>query len=609
VVERYVPDRYRRVFASALSGGLAGIVPGLLLAIAVAPRSLGFVLGPTLGAAYSVSVRPTREMTLDHALGAAALAVPAWLMVQVTALPLLGGDPPAWTPSGVDAFGDVLVVWVTAGALFGATLPLVASVVDARLPAGSEDRVPDEKTRIVVLGGGFVGFTVARRLEELFGPDPTVSLTLVSDTSTVLFTPMLPEVAGGSLDPSTIASPLRTSLRRTRVIRARATAIDHDNRSVVLRPAGRQTGASWAAVDGGERTGDPSREDGEEIADGTETVSYNHLVLAVGSVPAYHGLTDVADVAFEFRTLGDAVAIRDHVVDCLERADHTDDPDLRQELVTFVVAGAGFAGAELAGALNDLVRGMLVDYPDIPRKDVRVVAVHAGERILPELDESLAVYALERMSERGVEFVLDTRVTGATPTSVALSTDENLNARTLVWTAGVRPNPLVSAADLPTEPPGAVAVDDHLNVRERKGLWAAGDCAAVTDAATGERRPPTAQHAVQDARTLARNLHAAVTGDDLVPATARSRGSLAVIGHQVACAELGDRQFSGLVAWFMWRAVYLRKLPGTERKIRVLVSWLLELFFPRDVVPLNEKEYQVSDVEHPDQEVSSDEVR
>lgn len=552
-------------------GAVSGIAPGIVLASILDPPGLGLALGPLFGIGYGLAFHPTEGTTLDHGLVAAALAIPAWALVQVTVLPLLRDGEPVWNHVGMLALLPALTAWLLAGVLLGILIPVVSAAVTARFgPAPRDVPRPDVETRIVILGGGFAGMTVARRLEELFGPDPTVEFVLVSETNAILFTPMLPEVAAGSLEPTHITSPLRTSLRRTQVIRAEATDVDLKRKRVVLGEAGDQP-----PVDADGLIGNGSN---------PETVPYDHLVLAIGSVPDYKGLKDVREVAFGFKTLQDAIRLRNHVIACFERADREDDAQQRQALVRFVIAGAGFAGAELAGALNDFVHEMLVYYPNIPPDEVEVVTVHSGAHILPELSESLGAYALERMQERGVTFRLETRVAGAAPGAVELSTGETLRTETLVWTAGVRPHDLIETIDVPVEPPGAVRADEHLAVPGCSGVWTAGDCAAVVDAATGDRHPPTAQHAIHAATVLAENLHATVDGGDLTAIAYEPRGSLAVIGHQVACAEIGDHQFSGLFAWFLWRTIYLGKLPGTERKIRVFVDWLIEIFFPRDIV-------------------------
>jgi NADH dehydrogenase len=394
-----------------------------------------------------------------------------------------------------------------------------------------------------------------------------VSITLISDSNALLFTPMLAEVAGSSLEATHITNPLRTSLRRTNVIRNKAVAIDMQKRTVQLAP---DVPLSTGTAPSVNTTG--------------HEVPFDHLVLALGAVSNYLGLDHVKAMAFDFKSLGDAMRIRNHVIDLFERADDEPPSPVRQAMLTFVVAGGGFAGAELAGALNDFARGMLAYYPNITPEEVRVILVHSRDRILPELSEELAAYALERMAARGVIFKLNVRVADARPSAVVLNTKEEIQTHTLVWTAGTAPNPLVQTLPVERDKRGAVIVDATLAVPQCPGLWAVGDCAAITDAKTGQPCPPTAQFALREAHTLAHNLFATVRGLPLHPFHFAALGALCVVGHHTACAEIKGVRFSGLFAWFLWRGIYVAKLPSLERKVRVMVDWIVELFFPRDIV-------------------------
>jgi NADH dehydrogenase len=273
-----------------------------------------------------------------------------------------------------------------------------------------------------------------------------------------------------------------------------------------------------------------------------------------------------------------------------ERADREPDPHVRREMLTFVIAGGGFAGVELAGALNDFSRGILADYPHIDPNDVEVVVVHARDCILPELSESLGRYAQNSMAERGVTFRLNCRLSDARPGCVVL-TDGEIRAHTLVWTAGTAPNPLLRTLPLEADKRGAVLVECSMAVAGHPGVWAVGDCASLKDGKTGNACPPTAQFALREARTLARNIRASLQGRPLENFHFDSLGALCVVGHHTACAELSipfarnkSMRFRGLLAWLLWRGIYLGKLPGLERKVRVLSDWVIELFFPRDIV-------------------------
>jgi len=359
-------------------------------------------------------------------------------------------------------------------------------------------------------------------------------------------------------------------LRRTQVVRGKATQIDLERRRVKVAL--------------GEHTDDGG-------AESTQELPYDHLILALGAVSTYFGNQNIKRLAFDFKSLLDAIRIRNHVIDCFEYADRETDAAKRQELLTFVVAGGGFAGVELAGALNDFARGMLADYPNLRAEELRIILVHARDRILPELSEPLARYAQARMTERGVIFKLNTRLIDARPRAVILSPAAEIRAQTLAWTAGTEPSPLLKTLPIEQDKRGAVVADSTLRVTGQPGLWAVGDCAAVTDSKSGKPCPPTAQFALRQAKTVAHNIHASLYGKPSTPFHFDSLGALCVVGHQTACAELTlpfarnkSVRFSGLLAWLMWRGVYLAKLPGLERKVRVLIDWVIELFFPRDIV-------------------------
>jgi NADH dehydrogenase len=547
-------------------GAIAGALSSAALVATGEHPLLSVVLGLSIGAAYSATLRPTRGSYVDNLMAAASLGVPLWTLISIIALPLSFGQMPEWSAAQMRHLFPALVGWVIYGAGLGLTTQALNDIAEGAIgpePVASPTATP-EKTRIAILGGGFAGMRVAEYLEEQLGA--SVATTLVSETNALLFTPMLAEVAGSSLEPSHITTPLRSSLHSTEFIRARVAGIDLAARRVIL---------------GGEPTG---------MGENLQHIPYDHLVLALGAVSNYLGMTNLEKFSFNFKTLLDAIRIRNHVIEMFERADREPDPSLRKPFLTFVIAGGGFAGIELAGALNDFARGILADYPNLHPDELNVIVVHSRERILPELSESLAGYAQKRMEDRGVVFRLNTRLTDARLGMVFLS-DGEMRAHTLVWTAGTAPNPLLKSLPVEKDKRGAVVVDHTLAVPGHPGIWALGDCAAIQDAKTGQSCPPTAQFALREAELLARNIKAGLGGSPLQKFHFNSLGALCVVGHQTACAELrlpftrrASMRFSGLLAWFMWRGIYLSKLPGLERKIRVLMDWTIELFFPRDIV-------------------------
>ena len=553
--------RIRTAVIGFASGGIAGIV----LVFSFGHPLAGILLGVLIGAAYAFGFEGIPLAYVDAIMAAGSLGIPLWGLISVVALPLLSGQKPEWNSEQMRDHLPTLVAWVLFGVLLG-TLTKAFSGLAERL-LGPVTPLPFGKVRkrILILGGGFAGMKTAECLERELRTNVSASITLVSDTNALLFTPMLAEVAGSTLEPSHISTPLRSSLHRTEFVRGRVTGIDFENRKVIL-------------------SGPPAD------AAGCAEISYDYLVLALGSVSNYLGMSNVEKLAFNFKSLLDAIRIRNHVIEMFERADREQDPSVRQALLTFVIAGGGFAGVELAGALNDFARGILADYPRLSPSELNVVLVHPRDRILPELNESLARYAQEKMEERGVKFLLNVRLADAQPGRVLLS-DGEISAHTLVWTAGTAPNPLLRSSALETDKRGAVKVDSGLAVPGRPRVWALGDCASITDAKTGKPCPPTAQFAIREAATVARNIARDFSGRRATKFHFDSLGALCVVGHQTACAELSvpffrskSIRFSGLLAWLMWRGIYVAKLPGVERKIRVLMDWTIELFFPRDIV-------------------------
>jgi len=563
-------NRYSR---RALIGTIAGFLASLALAVTGALEYpwLALVLGSALGAINGLLFSHLRDRThVDVLMTGGSVGVPLWALFNLVLFPAFLGKSPEWDAEGMRAEFPGLVGWVCFGVLLGLFM-LALNDLATRLIGPEPEPAPvaqPKPRRVVILGGGFAGMEAAGALENIMRGDPSVLITLVSDTNALLFTPMLAEVAGSSLEAGHISTPLRTSLHTAAFVRGRVTSIDVEKKRVMLE-----------AIGGAGRMSEPARE-----------LEFDQLVLCLGSVSNFFGLENVEKVAFNFKNLLDAIRIRNHVIEMFERADREKNPEARRAMLTFVVAGGGFAGVELAGALNDFSRGILADYPNLRPSDVKIVLVHSRDHILAELTKSLGEYALRSMKARGVTFKLNTRLLDARPGVVVLS-DGELPAETLVWTAGVAPNPLLATLPFQRDKRGAVIVESTMAVPGYPGIWALGDCAALTDGKNGKPCPPTAQFAIREAHQLAANIKAALAGQPLKAFHFETLGVSCVVGHQTACVELAipftggkNLQFSGLLAWLMWRGIYLSKLPGLERKVRVLMDWTIELFFPKDIV-------------------------
>jgi NADH dehydrogenase len=413
--------------------------------------------------------------------------------------------------------------------------------------------------RVIVLGGGFGGVYAALQLERELADHPNVEIVLVSRENFFSFTPMLHEVAASDVDLTHIVNPVRKLLRRARFFVGDATEVDLERRMVRVAHGSR---------------GDAHHHD----------LDYDQLVLALGSVTSFRGIPGLAERALPMKSLGDAIALRNQVIACLEEADTecSARAGRRTALCTIVVAGGGFAGVETIGALNDFAREALRFYPNLHERDLRLVLVHSGDEILPELDARLGAYARKKLAERGVEIQLGKRVAASGDDEVELSDGTKLGARTLVWTAGTSAHPLLAEIACEKEA-GRVRVGADLAVPGLAGVWAIGDCAWIPDA-SGRPHPPTAKHALRQAATLARNVRARLRREPLRPFSFRTLGQLATIGRRAGVAQIFGLRFSGFFAWFLWRTIYLAKLPRAEKKLRVMLDWTLDLVFSKDLV-------------------------
>src|SRR6266481_8247067 len=418
------------------------------------------------------------------------------------------------------------------------------------------------KKRIVILGGGFGGVYAAMQLEKLLARENAVEVCLVSRDNFFLFTPMLHEIAASDLEITNIVNPLRKLLRRVEVIVGDVDQIDLPNQSVLISHGHH---------------------------DHSHKLSYDHLVLALGSITNFFDLPGLSELALPMKSLSDAVQLRAQIIQHLEEAHTECSLNDRQALLTFVVAGGGFAGVETVAALNDFVREALRFYPNLREEMLRVVLVHSGAVILPELGESLGRYAQKALARRGVEIRLNTRVTGMTEREIFLTGNLLMPASTLVWTAGTVPNPLVSS--LPCEKEcGRVLVNHFLQVPDWPGVWAVGDCAFVPDTRQpGKSHPPTAQHAIREGRVVAHNIVASLYRQPLRPFSFKTIGLLASIGRRRGVARIFGFNFSGFFAWWLWRTIYLSKLPGLDKKVRVAFEWTLDLLFRKDVCAVHHR--------------------
>jgi len=549
--------------AGAVAGLVAGVLTGALLADQDAMAGSGFgsrgaqsgfalyvVVSVGLGAGFGLVSRYERGAYAADVSGGLILGLLRFMLGPLTLVPLAAGETVRWSlTEASDAFPQ-LVAALGFGALTGFGFHVAMAWRRAGEPTTEYVRTPVVPWRVVILGGGFGGVGAAQRLEQVFARSADVEVTLVSSSNYLLFTPMLAEVASSALRAEHISAPIRASCPRTRFRRAEVDHVDLEGHLVrICSPGGR-----------------------------SEDLEYDHLVLALGSVPTFRDLPGLEEHAFALKSLEDATRVRNHVLELLECADAEPDPATRRALLTFVVAGGGFAGTEMIAELFDLVRGVLHYYPGVSEDDTRFVLVHSGDRILPELDVGLGDFARARLEARGIEFLLGARLAGATPTTITLADDTEIRACTLVWTAGNRPSPVLDRLPFARNRAGAVVADPTLQVQGHHDVWGVGDCTAVPDPAQdGASCPPTAQHALRQGRAVGDNIARVKRGDEPTPFRFRALGTLVALGHRTAVAEIRGVRFSGFAAWLLWRTIYLAKLPGIERKLRVAVDWLMDL--------------------------------
>jgi NADH:quinone reductase (non-electrogenic) len=412
-----------------------------------------------------------------------------------------------------------------------------------------------DKKRILILGAGFAGLYAALHFEKTLARDPDIEVTLVNRENFFLFTPMLHEVAASDLDMTHIVNPIRKFFRHVQFFEGDVESIDLSGRRVIVSH-------------------------GDD--DHHHALHYDHLLITLGSVTNFFNLPGLAERALTMKSLGDAIHLRNRLIQNLEEADFDCSREQREPLLTFVVAGGGFAGVETIAGVNDFIREAVRFYPHLKEENIRMVLVHPGAVILPELGEKLGAYAQKKLAERGVEIRVNTRVTAATGDGVALSDGTVIRTNTLVWTAGTSPNLLLQKVPCEKDR-GRLKVNSMMEVPGWPGVWALGDCALVPDP-EGKPYPPTAQHALRQGKVAAQNVMASIRGGQKRPFVFSTLGQLAAIGRRTGVASIFGFNFSGFIAWWMWRTIYLSKLPRFEKKLRVALDWTLDLIFTKDLV-------------------------
>ena len=408
--------------------------------------------------------------------------------------------------------------------------------------------------RVVILGGGFGGLYTARKLEKVL-PHGSARVTLINDVNFMLYTPLLPGAAGGTLEPRHVVVPLREQLKRTHLKLARVTGADPAKREVTI-----------ASPDGR-----------------SETLTYDQLVVTIGSTSRTLPIPGLEEHAVGFKTLSEAIALRNRLVQTFEHAESTDDDEARHSLLTYVFVGAGYAGVEGLAELQDFAVDMLEMYPRCRLHGVRFVLVEARDRLMPEISESLAEFAGHELQRRGIEIRLGTTIERVSAESTELSTGEVIPTRTVAWTAGVKPHPIVAELGLPLDETGRIKVDRFCQVEGHDDVWAIGDAAAVPDPARpGQASPPTCQHAIRQGRTVGANVAAALGQGTKKPFTYKTLGVFVDMGRYQAVAETVGIRWRGFPAWFLARSYHLLMMPGTRRRVRLVTDWTVGLLFGRD---------------------------
>ncbi|MFJ5546898.1 NAD(P)/FAD-dependent oxidoreductase [Streptomyces sp. NPDC093225] len=429
--------------------------------------------------------------------------------------------------------------------------------------------------RILIVGGGYVGMYTALRLQQKLG-DGEAEITVVTPEPYMTYQPFLPEAAAGSISPRHVVVPLRRVLDKCRIVIGEAQRIDHAKRTATVTTLAT-----------------------EEEAAGPVDIEYDELVLAPGSISRTLPVPGLADYAIGFKTVEEAIGLRNHVIEQMDIASSTRDPEVRAAALTFVFVGGGYAGVEALGELEDMARYAARYYHNITPEDMRWILVEASDRILPEVGPEMGTYTVRELRRRNIDVRLETRLDSCADRVAVLSDGARFPTRTVVWTAGVKPHPLLAATDLPLNERGRLKCTPHLTVDGTEHAWAAGDAAAVPDVTADDGREcaPNAQHAVRQAKVLAENVLASLRGQPLTEYSHKYAGSVASLGLHKGVAHVYGRKLKGYPAWFMHRVYHLSRVPTFNRKMRVLAEWTLAGLFTREIVSLGSLEHPRAEFE------------
>ncbi|WOX15712.1 NAD(P)/FAD-dependent oxidoreductase [Streptomyces sp. N50] len=437
-----------------------------------------------------------------------------------------------------------------------------------------------ERARILVVGGGYVGMYTALRLQKKLKREikrGQVEITVVSPDPYMTYQPFLPEAAAGLISPRHVVVPLRRVLDRCRVVIGEATAIDHGKRTATL---------STLAT--------------EEEGTGTEELAYDELVLAPGSISRTLPIPGLAEHGVGFKTVEEAIGLRNHVIEQMDIASSTRDPAIRDAALTFVFVGGGYAGVEALAELEDMARYAVRYYHNVDADDLKWILVEASNRVLPEVGEEMGTYTITQLRRRNIQVLLETRLESCVDRVAVLSDGQRFPTRTLVWTAGVKPHPVLAATDLPLDARGRLKCTPELTIDGATHAWAAGDAAAVPDvtaAEPGTTTAPNAQHAVRQAKILGDNIAHSLRAEPLETYAHKYVGSVASLGLHKGVAQVYGRKLKGYPAWFMHRVYHLSRVPTFNRKARVLAEWTLAGLFKREIVSLGSLEHPRAEFE------------